>query len=180
MTLCAETNLFWSLWAPCAKISNLFNNMLSNRFFQVFFGNQSSRWCRLNNGLPQSSVLAPILFNQYMSDLPPWICSSMLTTSRWHIKQENLKNAKSLLFDQLPVVPPIRLWSRSVFWQLTLDPCKMATVSWTVGENHSCIMCRWMVTLWMTLPLLLLDLTWNVKNGSFWTDFTSHKASVRT
>jgi hypothetical protein len=44
--------------------------MLSNRFFQVFNGVKSSRWRRLNNGLPQGSVLAPILFNLYLSDFP--------------------------------------------------------------------------------------------------------------
>jgi hypothetical protein len=55
---------------PYLKLFNLLNNMLSNRFFQVFFGDQSSRWRRLNNGYPQGSVLAPIFFNLYMSDLP--------------------------------------------------------------------------------------------------------------
>jgi hypothetical protein len=54
----------------CLKLFKLLNNMLSNRYFQVFLGNQSSRWRRLNNGLPQGSVLAKILFNLYMSDLP--------------------------------------------------------------------------------------------------------------
>jgi hypothetical protein len=48
----------------CSKISRCLNNMLSNRYFQVFLGDKSSRWRRLNNGLPQGSVLAPILFNQ--------------------------------------------------------------------------------------------------------------------
>jgi hypothetical protein len=52
-----------------SKISRLLNNMLSNRYFQVFPGDKSIRWRRLNNGLPQGSVLAPILFNLYMSDI---------------------------------------------------------------------------------------------------------------
>jgi hypothetical protein len=56
---------------PCLKLFNLLNNMLSNRYFQVFLGDQSSRWRRLNYGLPQGNVLATILFNLYISDLPP-------------------------------------------------------------------------------------------------------------
>jgi hypothetical protein len=39
-------------------------------YFQVFIGDQSSGWRYLNNGLPQGSVLAKILFNLYISDLP--------------------------------------------------------------------------------------------------------------
>jgi hypothetical protein len=46
---------------PCLKPFNLLNNILLNRYFQVFLGDQSSRWRRLNTGLPQGSVLAPIL-----------------------------------------------------------------------------------------------------------------------
>jgi hypothetical protein len=41
---------------PCLKLFNLLNNMLSNHYFQVSIGDQSSRWRRLNNGLLQGSV----------------------------------------------------------------------------------------------------------------------------
>nr|CAH7736541.1 unnamed protein product [Callosobruchus chinensis] len=43
--------------------------MLSNRYFRTYLGDNISRERKLNNGLPQGSVLAP-LFNLYISDLP--------------------------------------------------------------------------------------------------------------
>ena len=42
---------------PCKRFAHLINDILNNRFVKVYLNNESSKWKRLNNGLPQTSRL---------------------------------------------------------------------------------------------------------------------------
>ena len=53
-----------------SPLCRVIQNMLSSRRFYVELNNERSRWTKHKNGLPQRSVLLPVVFNIYTNDQP--------------------------------------------------------------------------------------------------------------
>jgi len=91
---------------PCKTLSQLLNNLLSDRFFVVNTNNSKSKKRRLNNGLPQGSVLAPLLFNLYINDIPETISKKFVYADHIGIscQETGLDNCEQVLNSDLQVL----------------------------------------------------------------------------
>lgn len=116
----------------CSKLTSLIKNMLTNRSIKVTVGLETSKSYKIKNGLPQGSVLAPLLFNLYTSDMPD-------TTSKKFGYADDLAIAvQSKSFEEGATVLTQDLEILSAYyrkWRLCPNPSKTEVCAFHLNNN---------------------------------------------
>jgi hypothetical protein len=115
--LLPSCRIYWTIW--CQTV-----------FFQVFLGDKSSRWRRLNNELPQGSVLVALLFNLYLSDIP-------LTLSNQFQYADDIALTYQHDWEANLEVDRERLNQYFHRWRLQPNPCKTESCVFYLSTRHA-------------------------------------------
>jgi len=115
----------------CGQLNQWLEDFLSNRKQRVVVNNQSSSWTGVPSGIPQGSVLGPILFVLFINDLPDCVkCSVNLYADDTKIYR-SVPDTEScqLLDDDLTALSN---WAKK--WQMCFHPDKRTVLR--IGKNH--------------------------------------------
>ena len=122
------------------KLLKLMQSFLSNRFQRVVLNGQYSDWKNISAGVPQGSILGPLLFLIYINDLPNELQSDVKLfaddTCLFSVIKDKIDSANELNSD----LEKISNWA--VQWKMSFnpDPSKQATELLfsrkRIQENH--------------------------------------------
>ena len=106
---------------------------LSNRWYRIKVNYEFSSWVEILTGVPQGSILGPLLFNIYLNDLF-WIfinteaCNFADDTTLYSCDQELATVMRNLEHDSLLAIE----WFESNYMKLNGDKCHLLTA----GHKH--------------------------------------------
>ena len=99
---------------------------LKNRFHRTKVNNTFSEWSCINSGVPQGSILGPLLFNIYINDLFYFVDEDKLTNyaddnTAYEIDKQ-LNNAIMQLEDNIVILSK---WFKDNYFKMNADKCQL-------------------------------------------------------
>ena len=123
------------MYGIAGKTLEWIKSFLTARTMRVSIRNAYSTWIEVTSGVPQGSVLGPLLFLLFVNDLPQWITSSLKMfaddTKLWHnIGKES--DSQRLQNDLDSLIK----WSTE--WQLKFNPskCKVMHIGHSMDTKY--------------------------------------------
>lgn len=106
------------------KLLNWIENFLSERRQRVIFNGKYSSWKKVTSGVPQGSVLGPVLFIVYVNDIPDSLnsfCKIFADDTKLYTAVGNKKDQERLQNDLLK----LSKWSRLWLLEFSIQKCKV-------------------------------------------------------
>ena len=104
----------------------MIRNYLSGRKHRTKVNNHFSEWAGILSGIPQGSILGPLLFNIYINDLFYFIREDRVTNYADDTIPYDIKSRYAELIDSLQLDSNILLvWFNINFLKLNADKCKL-------------------------------------------------------
>lgn len=116
-----------------AAIQDWIGEYLRNRKQRVMLNNEASDWLNVTSGVPQGSVLGPLLFVIYINDLPEDLkCPVKLFADDTKLYKEikSSEDSTALQSD----LDTLSLWSKN--WKLSFHPQKCSVLR--IGKGDHC------------------------------------------
>jgi hypothetical protein len=119
------------------KLYDWIENWLLNRYQRVCYGRGMSRWSRVTSGIPQGSVLGPILFIMFIDDLDEGVVGRLLKfadDTKIYGGVSSMDGRMSLQRDLDRLVE----WSERWQMKFNVEKCKVMHLgSRNMGHNYS-------------------------------------------
>lgn len=117
---------------------NWIQDFLKDRTQRVRVNGSYSGWGKVTSGIPQGSVLGPLLFLLYINDLPA-ICES---DSRIYLFADDAKIYKHVVCEEDRVklqnsIDALQAWSDKWLLKLNINKCKMVSVGREVDDSRA-------------------------------------------
>ena len=125
------------------NLLSLLKSFLSNRFQRVVLNGQCSSWSSVLAGVPQGSILGPLLFFIYINDLPENLQSTVKLfeddTSLFSTVYEPNISASQLESDLKKISHWAYKWKMNFNPDLSKQPQQVTFSRKTVKVSHPCI-----------------------------------------
>ena len=120
------------------KILQWIRSFLQNRNQRVVMGDYSSEWCQVRSGVPQGSVIGPLLFIIYINDLPDLLnCNSSLFADDTKIYSRLSESSYELDVERIQLdLDIIVKWCNDWQMELNVDKCKVMHIG-RLNKNHN-------------------------------------------
>ena len=133
-----HSELLFKLWqiGITGPLWSWFQNYLSNRLYYVEIDNVTSTLLLVISGIPQGSILGPLLFIIYINDLPEAITSS---STYLFADDTKLIHSVSTFYDQSlqSDLDSLSAWCHQ--WKLSLNPSKCSYIRFSLSHKETTV-----------------------------------------